>query len=250
MAALFLITAWTAAAEAAQLTLTWSDNSVDEQGFAIERRVSPSGSYGQIATVGANITTYTDTSVVGGTSYCFRARAYNAAGYSGYSNEDCYLAPAAPVTLTVTRNGTGSGTVTSVPSGVTCDADCSAPYGVGTVVTLNAAPASGSTFAGWSGACSGSGGCAVTMSAAAAVTATFNLVSPPPSMEYTLTVAQNGNGSGTVTSNPAGVACGSDCAQTYPSGTTVTLTAATTTGSRFTGWSGPAPAPPPRARSR
>ena len=73
MAALFLITAWTAAAEAAQLTLTWSDNSVDEQGFAIERRGSPpSGSYGQIATVGANITTYTDTSVVGGTSYCFR----------------------------------------------------------------------------------------------------------------------------------------------------------------------------------
>ncbi len=77
-------------------------------------------------------------------------------------------------TLTVTRAGTGSGTVTSSPAGIRCGATCSASYASGTTVTLSAAPASGSTFAGWSGACVGTGACVTTMTAARAVTATFN----------------------------------------------------------------------------
>jgi hypothetical protein len=67
----------------------------------------------------------------------------------------------------------GSGTVTSSPSGINCGATCSASYPSGTGVTLTAAPASGYIFTGWSDACSGTGSCVVTMSAAETVTAMF-----------------------------------------------------------------------------
>ncbi len=77
-------------------------------------------------------------------------------------------------TLTVSKAGTGSGTVTSDPAGISCGSDCSEPYTSGTVVTLTATAASGSTFAGWSGACTGTGSCRVSMSVAKTVTATFN----------------------------------------------------------------------------
>ena len=137
-----------------------------------------------------------------------------------------------PYTLTVTKAGTGSGTVTSSPTGISCGTDCSEPYSPGTVVTLTAAATAGSSFAGWSGACTGTASCSVTMSAAQAVTATFNL-SP-----YTLTVTKAGTGSGTVTSSPAGISCGTDCSEPYSPGTVVTLTAAATAGSSFAGWSG------------
>ena len=76
--------------------------------------------------------------------------------------------------LTVATAGRGRGTVSSAPAGINCGADCSEPYASGTVVTLMATPASNSTFAGWSGACSGTGACSVTMSAARSVTATFD----------------------------------------------------------------------------
>jgi hypothetical protein len=81
-------------------------------------------------------------------------------------------------TLTVAKSGAGSGTVTSSPAGINCGGDCSESYASGTGVTLTAAAAAGSTFAGWSGACSGTGSCAVTMSAARSVTATFNAATP------------------------------------------------------------------------
>ena len=79
-------------------------------------------------------------------------------------------------TLSVSKAGTGSGTVTSTPAGLNCGTSCSAPFGSGTAVTLTATPASGSAFTGWSGACSGTGGCAVTLSGSQAVTATFSML--------------------------------------------------------------------------
>ena len=87
-------------------------------------------------------------------------------------------AAAASQTLTVTKAGAGSGTVTSSPAGINCGGDCSEGYASGTSVALTAAASAGSTFAGWSGACSGTGACAVTMSAARSVTATFNTTTP------------------------------------------------------------------------
>jgi hypothetical protein len=81
--------------------------------------------------------------------------------------------PTPTYTLSITDAGTGSGAVTSSPAGISCGSTCSHSYTSGTQVTLSATAASGSTFAGWSGACAGST-CTVTMSAAETVTATFN----------------------------------------------------------------------------
>jgi len=141
--------------------------------------------------------------------------------------------PDVSYTLTVSKSGTGSGTVTG--SGIDCGTDCSQSYSSGTSVTLTASAASGSTFAGWSGACSGTGSCTVTMSSNKGVTATFNSA---PTGPYTLAVGKSGTGSGTVTSSPAGINCGTDCSESYSSGTSVTLTASAAAGSTFAGWSG------------
>jgi hypothetical protein len=91
--------------------------------------------------------------------------------------------------LDVTRTGSGSGTVTSAPAGINCAATCIASFNAATVVTLNATPESGSTFAGWSGACTGTAPCVVTMSVARSVTATFSLI------PYTVTPSSGANGS-------------------------------------------------------
>ncbi len=84
-----------------------------------------------------------------------------------------------PKTLTVGKNG--SGTVTSAPAGIDCGATCSATYAPGTVVTLTAVAASGSTFTGWSGGgCAGTGPCQVTVSGDTGIGATFTTDTPPP----------------------------------------------------------------------
>ncbi|MEW5746594.1 MAG: choice-of-anchor D domain-containing protein [Nitrospirota bacterium] len=81
-------------------------------------------------------------------------------------------------TVSVSKNGTGSGTVTSSPSGISCGTDCGQAYAQGTIVTLKAAAAAGSTFKGWSGGgCSGTGDCIFTVSANATVTASFDTAS-------------------------------------------------------------------------
>ena len=138
-------------------------------------------------------------------------------------------------TLTVTKAGNGTGTVTSDPAGIDCGDTCTTTYPplTATAVTLTAAPTSGSTFTGWSGACSGVSICTVTVDTAKTVTATFNTGAPTT---YLLTVSKAGTGDGKVTGK--GIKCGNDCTETYASGTTVTLTATVTTGSTFAGWSG------------
>jgi len=134
--------------------------------------------------------------------------------------------------LVVTRAGGGSGTVSSSPAGIMCGATCSTSFPIDTVVTLTAAPAMGSTFTGWSGACMGTGTCIVTMSADRNVTATFAVE------VFTLTVNKNGTGTGTVRSMPAGIDCGATCMATFNSGTVVTLTPTADPGSTFVSWAG------------
>jgi alpha-tubulin suppressor-like RCC1 family protein len=85
-----------------------------------------------------------------------------------------FTVPQSQFVLTVSKTGTGSGTVSSSPAGINCGADCSEPYTSGTSVTLTASAASGSTFGGWSGCDTASGTtCSVTMNAARTVTAQF-----------------------------------------------------------------------------
>ena len=132
--------------------------------------------------------------------------------------------------LTVSDTGP-EGTVTSSPGGIACGASCEAEYEEGTVVTLSPSSAEHSEFKGWSGACTGTGSCEVTMSQARAVSAEF--VTKPK-----LTVSDTGPGEGTVTSSPPGINCGTTCAAQYNSGTKVTLTATPAEHSEFKGWSG------------
>lgn len=79
--------------------------------------------------------------------------------------------PSSTLALTVTKTGTG--TVTSDVGGIACGATCSQTFTVGTVVTLTATASASSIFTGWSGACSGTGGCTVTVDAAKVVAANF-----------------------------------------------------------------------------
>ncbi len=92
-------------------------------------------------------------------------------------------------TLTIAIAGTGTGTVKSKAAGIQCTASCSPSIVAGTKVTLIAAPGSGSTFSGWSGACSGPGSCKVLMSEAHSVTATFAKPKTTPSITGAAVVA-------------------------------------------------------------
>jgi uncharacterized repeat protein (TIGR01451 family) len=137
-----------------------------------------------------------------------------------------------PVTLTV-FNGTGR--VTSAPAGIDCGGPppvlCSGRFAPGTVVTLTATPLiPGTVFLGWTGGCSGTVPCILTLGADTTVGATFSVLT------YTLTVSRVGSGSGTVTSN--GIACGLDCSEAYPRNSTVSLIALPSPDSVFGGWAG------------
>lgn len=136
--------------------------------------------------------------------------------------------------LTVSKSGTGSGTVTSSTGGINCGAACTASLVSGSTVTLSVVPAAGSVFGGWSGACIGTAPCTVSMTAARAAVATFH----PAASSYALTIGKAGTGSGPVTSNPAGLTCGSTCTANFAPGTVVYLTATANANSVFTGWSG------------
>lgn len=78
------------------------------------------------------------------------------------------------VLLSAAKEGAGQGSIASEPSGIQCGTDCSESFPLNTVVTLNAVAGPGSVFAGWSGACSGTGPCQVLMNAGKSVTAIFN----------------------------------------------------------------------------
>lgn len=138
-------------------------------------------------------------------------------------------------TLTVSKSGTGNGIVTGTPAGIDCGSNCTACYNTGGIIALSATPDAGSVFTGWSGPCSGTGTCTVTMSADETVTATFTASAPN---QYALTVVKSGTGTGTVASSPPGITCGNDCSETYSNTQKVQLMAQANSNSSFTGWSG------------
>jgi hypothetical protein len=137
-------------------------------------------------------------------------------------------------TLTVTKAGTGAGTVTSSPAGINCGATCSAEFDHGTPVKLAGTSGANSKAVVWGGcdAVNGSNECEVTMSAAKGVTATFDLV------KRTLTVTKAGTGAGTVTSSPAGINCGATCSAEFDHGTPVKLTGTPAANSKAVVWGG------------
>src|SRR5207244_9244360 len=95
--------------------------------------------------------------------------------------------------LSVSKTGTGSGTIVSTDSLVNCGTTCSQAYPGAALVTLVATPGADSRFGGWTGACtSANATCTVTMSAARLATAVFKQV-------FDLSVSKLGAGNGSIT---------------------------------------------------
>jgi len=157
---------------AMQATVRWADKATSESGYKIERLVSSTGLYSQIALTRANITSFVDTNLLANTTYCYRVRAYNAAGNSAYSNEVCVYTSVRKVRLSVSLMG--SGTLSGNPRGINCPSDCTEDYVAGTRVILTPSAGNGAKFANWGGACTGQGSrCVLTMTSTKNVTVTF-----------------------------------------------------------------------------
>jgi len=94
-----------AVVSASQLNLTWTDNANNESVFKIERKTGSGGTYAQIATTAANVSSFSDSGLIAGTQYYYRVRANNTGGDSAYSAEASATtlpnAPAAPSALAV-----------------------------------------------------------------------------------------------------------------------------------------------------
>ena len=137
-----------------------------------------------------------------------------------------FTATALPVFFTLVVSNDGGGTVTG--SGIDCpNSTCSAEYPSFTVVTLSASAGAGFVFVGWTGDCTGTGTCTVSMTASRTVTATFI-----QRFDLTVTIV----GSGTVTSTPPGIDCPGDCTESYLNETPVTLVQTPAAGWVFVGW--------------
>jgi hypothetical protein len=79
-----------------RIDLSWTDNSTDEDGFKIERKIG-AGAFAPLQTLGANVTSFSDTTVSASTTYTYRVRSFNAAGGdSAWSNEQQATTPAPP----------------------------------------------------------------------------------------------------------------------------------------------------------
>ncbi|WP_167736056.1 Ig-like domain repeat protein [Nocardioides sp. 503] len=147
--------------------------------------------------------------------------------------------------VTVTSAGTGGGTVASTPVGLTCaGAVCETEVGIDEDLSLSATPDEDSTFAGWSGDCTGPDSCQLGATrdvddsgVPLEVTATFTALPRP-----TLTVEPRGDGHGSVTSDVGGIDCavGDSCTAALRSGTLVWLTAHSGAHTEFDGWDGDA----------
>ncbi len=128
-------------------------------------------------------------------------------------------------------NTSGPGSIHSDIPGIECGGSCSAAYPKGTIITLTAPADNNATFEGWSGNCTGTGTCVVTMNNDISVRAVFK-------ENKNLSITKEGSGGGIVISDISGINCGENCSTSYPSGTIVTVTATADDDSSFVGWSG------------
>ncbi|HEV2399981.1 MAG TPA: alkaline phosphatase family protein [Candidatus Sulfotelmatobacter sp.] len=140
--------------------------------------------------------------------------------------------PPSQFQLNVSIGTAKTGTVTSTPAGINCPTTCSATFQQGTQVTLTASPATDYSFSGWSGGCSGSSACTITLSANTTIAANFS------QSTFQLTVTGPTGNTGTVTSNPSGINCPTTCSAAFQKNSQVTLTPSAASNYSFSGWSG------------
>jgi len=154
-----------------------------------------------------------------------------------------------PVQLTASISPTGGGNVSSVPAGIACPAvGCTGTFATGSPVTVFATPNSGYAFQSWNVgnapdaancATDTTGDCTFTITQSESISANFQVYSPTGG--FTLTVSPLGNGTGTVTSNPAGINCPGTCSFSFGAGVQSVVLTATPTASNnsvFAGWFG------------
>jgi hypothetical protein len=128
----------------------------------------------------------------------------------------------------------GAGSVTSTPAGIQCPDRCEGSFPRGTGIVLAARPAGDATFGGWSGGgCEGTVGCELRLGADTTVTASFTKAEPG-----TAILRVRPTSSGTVTSDPPGIACPQTCERAFPSGEQVALIATPAEGFVFGHWNG------------
>ena len=162
------------AASQSQINLTWNPSS--DNVIIIGYNVYRNGTHVGTATT----TAYNDTGLAANTAYSYTVAAYDAAGntsaQSSQASATTTSTPPATFTLTVAKSGTGSGTISG--GAINCGTTCTqTAITTGTQITLTANPATGSTFTGWSGACTGTTNCTLTIGANTSTTATFNTTS-------------------------------------------------------------------------
>lgn len=241
-------------ANAASLQLTWNDNSQNEDGFQVERKLGTTGGFSFVAAVGSNITSYIDNGLADNATYCYRVAAFNSVGNSPYSDEVCgttpatsdplipptpsptatvILSPAAGTTLTAGQAVTATGSGTNLSWDIDLIGDGLVSFKTGSGSSINfTVPTYANTSQFLRIILTGDAG-SVTQDYAIVASPT-----PPAPQLFGLSVAKAGAGSGTVTSAPTGINCGTDCSESYNSGTLVTLTAIPAADSTFAGWSG------------
>jgi YVTN family beta-propeller protein len=178
-----------------QATFTFSSPASNGGGFISSYAVtcnpgaiSASGSSPPIVVMG----------LTNGTPYSCTVKATNEVGEGAASTPVSVTPTSVQYLLTVAKTGSGGGAVTSSPAGIDCGSLCIGAFAAGANVTLTPTPAAGSNFAGWSGACSGTGGCTVTMSASTSVLAIFNIAPPVFSSANSATFTVNSAGTFTV----------------------------------------------------
>ncbi|MEE8093719.1 MAG: fibronectin type III domain-containing protein [Gammaproteobacteria bacterium] len=84
----------TAVVSSAQIDLSWTDGSVNELSFGVERREGQTGDWDEIDTADRDDTTFSDDDVTAETEFCYRVRAINPWGESSYTNTSCGTTPA------------------------------------------------------------------------------------------------------------------------------------------------------------
>ncbi len=225
-------------------TLSWTGVSDPSQFVGYQVQVSTNANFiGDVRAYATANTNYTlpKGALLGGTLYHWRVIAWNYSGSTPSTTSRAFttLPVSTPDQALLTASYTGQGSLTSEPSGVNCGPTCSAPFALGSSVTLTARAAQGFVFDGWTGDCKANAtgdnanvstvvldrakSCAAAFKAT--TTATFNLV-----------VSKSGNG--TVLSQPTGITCGSDCSEAYASGAQITLSATPDAGWAFNSWEG------------
>ena len=212
-----------------QIDLTWVDNSSNETGFVLE---SPAGT--ALSTVAANLTNYSHTGLTCGTTYTYSLKASNLAGNSSAitataTTAACPVAiPVAPSSLTATAISTTQIDLTWVDNSSN-ETGFILESPAGTALSTVAANLNSYSHTGLT--C----GTTYTYSLKAsnlagnssAITATATTAACPITLNYNLSVTSAGTGSGVVSGTPSG---------SYPSGTSINLSALANAGSSFTGW--------------